>query len=266
MKRSCAAGMYSGVLVIFYLVTALLLSAPSAEAVSVLNSCATYCHGMPPRDAARKANPHFGSQSSAFLGNHRTHLSAAPALTECNSCHTMATSFGHQDGVINMANSLKGYSSATLRARYDKGVFVNLTSIPNLANATCSNVSCHFEKKTPVWGSAAFNVTTDCNACHGAPPAGTSAAPAGGLAGSHARHDAYFPGTAGCQKCHPNSTTFTHATSAGRALKVQGFLRNPLNALEATGTYSGTGANYLPSKSASQVFGSCNNIYCHSSG
>ena len=266
MKRSCAAGMYSGVLVIFYLVTALLLSAPSAEAVSVLNSCATYCHGMPPRDAARKANPHFGSQSSAFLGNHRTHLSAAPALTECNSCHTMATSFGHQDGVINMANSLKGYSSATLRARYDKGVFFNQTSIPNLTNATCSNVSCHFEKKTPVWSSAAFSVTTDCNACHGAPPSGTSAAPAGGLAGSHTRHDAYFPGTANCQKCHPNSTTFTHATSAGRTLKVQGFLRDPLNTLEASGTYSGAGANYLPSKSGTQIFGTCSNLYCHSSG
>src|SRR6185369_12523490 len=98
------------------------------------------------------------------------------------------------------------------------------------------------------------------------PPAGTSAAPAGGLAGSHARHDTYFPGTAGCQKCHPNSTTFTHATSAGRALKVQGFLRDPLNSLQAGATYSGAGVNYLPSKSGTQIFGSCTNLYCHSSG
>ncbi len=246
----------------------LLYGSETVQAASFLNSCTTYCHGMPPRDAVRKGNPHFNSQSSASIGNHRTHLPAAADANSCSICHTpvAATEFGHQNDVIKMANSLKGYSSASLRARYDKGVFFNQTSLPNLTNATCSNVSCHFEKKTPVWGSANYNVTTDCNACHGAPPSGTSAAPAGGLAGSHARHDAYFPGIANCQKCHPNATTFIHATSAGRALKVQGFLRDPLNALEATGTYSGTGANYLPSKSAAQVFGTCSNLYCHSTG
>jgi predicted CxxxxCH...CXXCH cytochrome family protein len=175
-----------------------------------------------------------------------------------------ATGFGHQNNVIDMAVKLKGYSAATGRARYDKGVFFNQTSIPNLTNATCSNVNCHFEKKTPVWNAAAYNVATDCNACHGAPPAGTVAAPAGGLAGSHTRHDVYYTGTANCQKCHPNSTTFSHATSAGRALKVQGFLRDPGNTLEATGTYTGTGLNYLPSKSAAPGFGTCSNIYCHS--
>ncbi|MBK5275272.1 MAG: CxxxxCH/CxxCH domain-containing protein [Desulfuromonadales bacterium] len=263
MKRTLVAGMYSSMLAIISLLVLSLTEVP-AQAVSVLNSCTTYCHGMPPRDAARKGNPRFGSQSSAFIGNHRNHLSGAPVASDCSICHTPVapTNFGHQTGVINMANSLKGYSSAALRARYDKGVFFNQTSIPNLSNATCSNVSCHFEKKTPVWGSAAFVAPVDCNACHGAPPSGGAA----GAVGSHARHDAYFPGTSNCQKCHPNHVTFIHATSAGSPLQVQGFLRDPLNTLEATGTYTGTGLNYLPSKNASQVFGSCNNIYCHSIG
>ncbi len=231
---------------------------------SVLNSCTTYCHGMPPRDAARKANPHFGSQSSASLGNHQTHLSAAPAAGDCSVCHipVASTNFGHQNGVIGMANSLKGYSSATLRAKYDKGVFFNQTSVANLTNATCSNVSCHFEKKTPVWGSPAFSGSTYCSACHGAPPAGGP----DGTAGSHARHDAYFPGIVNCMKCHATQVSFTHATSAGRPIKVQGFLRDPLNNLEAGATYSGTGTNYLPSQSGSQVFGTCSNLYCHSTG
>jgi predicted CxxxxCH...CXXCH cytochrome family protein len=240
----------------------------SGRAASVLNSCTTYCHGMPPRDAARKANPHFNSQSSAFLGNHRTHLPSAPTNVNCNICHVpvAATNFGHQNDVINMANSLKGYSSAAVRARYNKGVFFNQTSIPNLTNASCSNVNCHFERQTPLWSSAPFVAPTDCNACHGAPPSGTTTAPAGGLAGSHTRHDVYFPGTNNCQKCHPGSVTFSHATSAGRPLRVQGYLRDPLNALETGGTYSGTGVNYLPSKSATPGFGSCSVIYCHSSG
>lgn len=238
------------------------------QAASVLNSCTTYCHGMPPRDAARKANPHFNSRSSAFLGNHRTHLPPAPTNVNCNVCHTpvAATNFGHQNDVINMANSLKGYSSATLRARYNKGVFFNQTSIPRLTNASCSNVNCHFERQTPLWSSAPYVAPTDCNACHGAPPAGTAAAPAGGLGGSHTRHDVFFPGINNCQKCHPGSVTFNHATSAGRPLRVQGYLRDPLNALEAGATYSGTGTNYLPSRSATPGFGSCSVIYCHSSG
>ncbi len=246
----------------------LIWCAEPAHSASFLNSCTTYCHGMPPRDAPRKGNLHYNSMSSAFPGNHQSHVKAAPAATDCTICHTpvAATNFGHQANVINMANSLKGYSSATLRAKYDKGIFFNQTSIPVLTNARCSNTNCHFEKQTPLWGSAAYASPADCNACHGSPPVGTPAAPAGGLSGSHSRHDAYFPGATNCQKCHPGYATFTHATSAGRPLKVQGFMRDPLNTLETSATYSGTGANYLPSKSGAQLFGACSNLYCHSSG
>ncbi|MSN25393.1 MAG: CxxxxCH/CxxCH domain-containing protein [Geobacter sp.] len=265
MKKILTIALYSGMM---FGLTGLTLTSNTAQAASVLNSCTTYCHGMPPKDAARKGNPHFGSQSSAFIGNHANHLPATPTAASCTVCHTpvAATNYGHQDNVINMANSLKGYSSATLRARYDKGVFFNQTSVPNLTAARCSNTSCHFEKQTPLWGSAAYVTPADCSACHGAPPSGTTAAPAGGVAGSHARHEAYFPGTTNCQKCHANHTTFTHATSAGRALKVQGFMRDPLNTVEASATYSGAGTNYLPSKSGTQTFGTCANLYCHSSG
>jgi predicted CxxxxCH...CXXCH cytochrome family protein len=237
--------------------------ADTAEA-GVLNSCTLYCHGMPPRDGARKANPHFTSQSSAFFGNHQNHLPPVPVAASCSPCHTPvgATEFGHQNNIINMANSLKGYSSATIRARYDKGAFFNQTSVPNLTNATCSNVSCHFEKQTPAWNSTPFAAPADCSACHGAPPAGGAT----GTSGSHARHNAYFPGTTGCQKCHPSHTEFSHATSAGRPLHVQGYLRDPLNALETGATYSGSGTNYFPSQSSAQAFGSCANLYCHSTG
>lgn len=243
------------------LLTAMLLAGEVAAAV--LNSC-SFCHGMPPRDGVRKGNPHFDSNSAAFGGNHRSHLAAAPLAAACSVCHlaVAANAFGHQNDIINMANSLKGYSSATIRARYDKGVFFNQTSVPDLTNATCSNVSCHFEKKTPVWNAAPFVAPADCSACHGAPPSGGAT----GAAGSHARHDAYFPGTSGCQKCHPGHAGFSHATSGGRPLRVQGYLRDPLNTLETGGTYSGSGTNYLPSQSGAQVFGSCANLYCHSSG
>ena len=267
MKAQSTLASNSKVSVIVIFIVGLLMTpvfTVDATAASILNSCTVYCHGMPPRDAARKVNPHFGSQSSAFFGNHRKHLPVAPAASACSVCHlpVAATDFGHQNGIINMANSLKGYSSAVLRARYDKGLFFNQTSIPDLTTATCSNVSCHFEKKTPVWNSAPFAAPADCSACHGAPPSGGAT----GTVGSHSRHDAYFPGTTGCQKCHPGHTGFAHASSAGRPLRVQGYLRDPLNSLESGASYSGTGTNYLPSQSSAQLFGSCSNLYCHSSG
>src|SRR5512133_3834395 len=226
---------------------AVLALAVGVAQASFLNSCTTYCHGIPPRDAARKGNPHFASQSSAFLGNHRNHLSAVPVANDCSSCHAPValTNFGHENEIIAMANSLKGYSSTVIRAKYDKGVFINLTSIPNLITATCSNVNCHFETKTPAWGSPAFVAPASCNSCHGSPPAGVAGTPTGGLAGSHARHDLYFTGATGCQKCHPGYTEFSHATSVGRPLRVQGYLRDPLNALETGASYSGSGVNYL---------------------
>src|SRR6185369_4172369 len=140
--------------------TVLTLSADTGHSASVLNSCTTYCHSVPPRDGVRKGNPHFNSQSSACLGNHRNHLPATPTTastpttSSCSTCHTPVslTDFGHQNGVISMAYSLKGYSSVTIRAKYDKGILFNLTSIPNLTIARCSNVNCHFEKQTPVRG------------------------------------------------------------------------------------------------------------------
>lgn len=251
--------MISGITVLLALAFAV-----SVADANVLNSCTTYCHGMPPRDGIRKANPHFDSQSSAFYGNHRNHLPAAPVAASCNVCHSpvLSTDFGHQNGIINMTNSIKGYSSASIRAKYDRGLFFNQTSIPNLAAATCSNVNCHFEAKSPAWNAAPLTYPAGCSVCHGAPPAGGAT----GTSGSHVRHDAYFTGASGCQKCHPGYITFSHATSAGSTLLVQGYLRDPANNLEPAGSYSGTGTNYFPSQSAAQLFGSCNTIYCHSSG
>lgn len=227
-----------------------MLTSTNTTQAGTLNSCTTYCHGMPPKDsAARKANLHFNSRSSAFPGNHQTHLPAVPDANACSICHkpVSSTDFGHQNNIIAMANSLKGYSSATLRAKYDKGVFFNQTSIPNLANATCSNVNCHFEKKTPVWGSAA--TATTCETCHGALISPLTLA--------HPKHIVDLGNAiSACASCHNNytgATAYTHATSAGRAIKV------------TVGAYAGSNNRYLPSQTTGRVTGTCSTVVCHGS-
>ncbi len=260
----------SPVIAVVTALTTLTFGAVMAEA-EILNSCTTYCHGMPPRDGARKANLHFNSQSSAFPGNHQAHLKAAPAAGDCSICHAPVapTNFGHQNGVIAMANSLNGYSSATLRAKYNKGVFFNQTSIPNLTNATCSNVNCHFETTTPVWGSGTFVSPTNCNACHGAPPADGNHPAAAGAGKKHG--DYYGTTTGSCIKCHNDHTIeakpFSHATSAGKRSLVLQFITAP----NSGGTYSKTAdlvyPAYLPSQTtAANRNGTCSSLYCHSNG
>jgi len=232
---------------------AMVLCSAAPVQASFLNSC-TYCHGMPPKDGVRKGNPHYDSVSSSFSGNHQTHAAGA---ADCSLCHTPVapTAFGHQDEHIDFQANI---NTSPAIGQYKVGgvavVFKNQTSIPVLGS--CSSVNCHFESQTPVWGSAKLVSPAGCATCHGTPPSGGAT----GTAGSHAKHDTYYTGTANCVKCHSDHTAeakpFAHATSVGRVLNIQ---------IEGGGTYSGTKTNYLPSQSASQSFGTCNSVYCHSS-
>jgi predicted CxxxxCH...CXXCH cytochrome family protein len=213
-----------------------------------------FCHHMPPLDSATgKREP----ASGAVKGNHQSHAGATAA--SCVKCHgPELTATGHRDKKIQVQGNI---NSSPLVASYSRG-FVNQTSVPPATLGTCSNVNCHFEQTTPSWGSAAYSAPASCANCHGAPPVGG----VGGSAGSHARHDSYFSGASQCLKCHPNhlasANPFGHASSVATRIKVS--LSDPAGV--ASGSYSGTGANFLPSQSAAQVFGACSNNYCHSTG
>jgi predicted CxxxxCH...CXXCH cytochrome family protein len=231
-----------------------LFSGKTAQAAPQYVYNCDFCHHMPPLDSASgKKEPGTG----AVKGNHQSHAGATAAT--CVKCHGPAlTATGHRDKKIQVQGNI---NSSPLVASYSRG-FVNQTSVPPANLGTCSNVNCHFEQTTPAWGSASYSSPAACAACHGAPPTGG----ASGSSGSHARHDSYFPGTAQCVKCHPNrlvdANPFAHATSVSARIKVT--LTDTAGA--ASGSYSGTGANFLPSQSGAQVFGACSNNYCHSTG
>lgn len=230
------------------------------------NTCGD-CHGASAADIRPIDTTTFRNVTTgAFAGSHSTHMAPTSSPTACEKCHTSASFYptGHMDGRVAVASNIN--ASPTGNAKYmiagSPVTFFNRTSIPVMG--TCANVNCHFEQTTPAWASAPFNNagTTDCNMCHGAPPGVSGGV---GTAGSHVKHDTYYTGATKCSLCHTDhiaeSNRFTHATSAAHTT-IQVQLHDPAGT--AGGTYSGSGANFLPSQSAS--FGNCSNLYCHSQG
>ena len=242
MVNESIFGRYASMVIVMAAAVILLGGSETVKAASFLNNCTTNCHGMPPRDAARKANPHFNSMSSAFSGNHQTHLSAVPAAADCSACHTpvSSTNFGHQNDIIEMQTNIHNSpANGQYKVAGAAIVFKNQTSIPVLGS--CSSVNCHFENQTPVWGTSA--ASTNCATCHNASP----------VTFAHPQHTAVTV----CETCHSDhaieAKPFAHATSAGRAITV------------TVGSYAGSNNNYLPSQTG-RVTGSCTTSYCHSSG
>ncbi len=235
-------------------VLALVLLMPAGAVFAGTISSCSGCHGMPPVDAAYR-----NISTGGFVGNHSTHVEAPASAADCARCHNNSGYLNsHRDGKTQLSPNINA-SPAPGGGQYKVSgtaiTFRNQTSIPILGS--CSNVNCHFEATTTQWGSTAFSAPSDCNKCHGAPPNGGTS----GVAGSHARHDLYYPGAANCLKCHSNNTTFLHATSAGHRNLNISFAAAPNN---GSGAYSGALNDYLPSQT--NTFGTCTNLYCHSNG
>ena len=228
-----------------FIIALLIVSNGRAEMPPLYAQGCNDCHGMPPLDS-----PYRNISTGSFKGNHQTHASSQ--RTSCSRCHSSSSSFsyGHMEGSITLTDNLNG---SAVPARYKIGgigvSFVNRTSNPTLG--VCSNVNCHFESDTPSWGSIQYSSTGDCSACHSVP----------GPSSPHAKHELYYSWAGnGCTRCHPDYVAglrFNHATSAAsRGIRV----------MLAEGSYSGTGAGWLPSQSATRVLGSCSGVYCHSNG
>ncbi|RII26037.1 MAG: CxxxxCH/CxxCH domain-containing protein, partial [Geobacter sp.] len=217
------------------------------------------CHGTRnSHDIRPEDSPFRNPSSGGFPGNHRTHMDATAVAATCAKCHPGSASktASHREGLIAVSSRVNNSLATTYYPSFSN----NTSVFPQTATpiqGSCSNVNCHFEIATPVWGSAALagNSSANCGICHGAPP----------FDGKHGgKHGQYF-GTdpANCAKCHANhlaeQNAFSHATSAGtRSLVVR---------FTGGGTYSGdlSYPNYLPSQNPARN-GACTNLYCHSSG
>lgn len=255
-----------------FIVSFALLLLSSSPVLAGILDC-TGCHAKTGTGDLRPLDSSFRNiTSGAFQGNHQTHMSLGASPDTCSECHNNAGfTSNHRDRKVQTASKIGNYSSSLGRARYattrattivNGSVFFNQTSVPVLAS--CSNVNCHFETITPMWG--ANPALTTCGTCHGAPP-GDGSHPA--IYGPGKKHgDYYGTTTASCVKCHSDHVAepspFAHATSAGNRGLVISFAAAPNN---GSGSYSGvtTYPNYLPSNLPARN-GSCSNTYCHSPG
>jgi len=227
----------------------------------------TTCHGIDAVDAHPVDTPagslptYRNITSGAVKGNHNTHSSPATVANACIKCHGAdVASYTTKHAVLNHYSIQVGPA-----VRYNKYTSANYlllnytSSSRSFAQTTdpklgkCSTVDCHFESaRTPVWGSDPLGSATldTCSVCHNALPA----------SGSHDKHIAEYGGNlTACSKCHSDHSVevkpFQHATSVGRPLDVNDTL-----------TYGGTADQYLPSQSASRVYGNCASASCHGDG
>lgn len=224
------------------------------------------CHGTSaptdnrPQDAAFR-NP----SSGGFPGHHRTHLPPDADKQSCAKCHAGSETYvaSHRDGDIQLAGNINNSPRQAVYNNISAVLGNRTTLIRQTVNdhlSTCSNVNCHFNRTTPVWGkSLQFSVPGDCSACHGAAPSDGSHPSTSGSGRKHGEY--YGTGTDSCRYCHPVHVGFSHATSVGkRPLAVQ-FAVFP----NSSGQYSGD-VTYPLFLDNSARNGNCSSLYCHSNG
>jgi predicted CxxxxCH...CXXCH cytochrome family protein len=109
----------------------------------VQSNCAS-CHAKPPS----------GTTYPDLKGAHAIHNQLAGVTDSCTICHVGAGSQTtlHYNNEVNIA--FAGYNAKSGVATYAA------------ADQTCTNVSCHGGKKTPVWGTGTINVAAECAVCH----------------------------------------------------------------------------------------------------
>lgn len=222
------------------------------------------CHGNRSSMDFRPEDSRYRNVSTGgFPGNHRTHMpERVDDAATCAKCHPGSHDYStaHRDGMIRLSPNIN--ASPVVTPYNNRTTAFPQTPVPQLGS--CVSVNCHFEKDTrddtssiSGWGGSSLQPDTNCNFCHGKPPAD----------GSHGKKHGTNLGSGieSCNRCHVDHTKdqnqFSHATSAGKRSLIVQFTTPPNNG----GSYSGNISYpaYLPSQGPERN-GACSNLYCHS--
>ena len=227
-------------------------------------ACGT-CHGT---------THHGGSEMAS--GSHTRHLTASAytGSTKCIVCHNV--------GNIPFAGSCNNSCHNATSKHTDNKVDIlfpsnfgasaayNGTPRPGDGYSNCSNVSCHFNTATPVWGTA---IPIDCVGCHTLAVLLTS--------GSHAKHisasaiPTMYNYTAnrstaaeynfGCSNCHPLNAANHWKGTVNVTLKKDEAGVGTLRAKNSATTI-GIGIANSGITGTTKVSVICSASYCHSNG
>lgn len=201
------AGYVSGALGLMAVAICMSLGAVSvASAVNMepITACIA-CHGneppAPPVEGSVRNTP-----AHAIVGSHTTHMSTYTGI-DCSFCHVQpaAGQFGHRNGNIDMAASIKG-------GTYSRGASIPQNNNVTLSDlGTCANTACHGSGSSPQWG-ASLAATPLCYRCHGN-QLNANNAPETGAHQTHLQSYNNYSQDVACSGCHtvPASIDMTGA-------------------------------------------------------
>lgn len=148
------------------------------------------CHSVPPFSGSHRTAPHneshenFMCSNSCHIGGGYTGGYNSPNHANYNIEVGFATIYGGASATYSQNPNFpgNGYGYCSNTYCHSNGTSVSTGTIPN--------------NTTPDWGSAG---STQCNSCHGNPPAYDSGSP---KVNTHLKHTDYS-----CNKCHVNTTS-----------------------------------------------------------
>ncbi len=224
------------------------------------------CHGIPPT-VTSTGGPYGladdpAPTGSSTIGSHQKH--ALNLGYSCTKCHNgYDTTMGEAQPKIDIGFSMFGKNGTgtiyggdtevtyTYRARNNTTVLMNDTR-------ACSNLYCHGStltrgtNTTPQWTAIGSVI---CGSCHGTTAATTP------NSGGHDRHAGTAGGGIGlsCADCHGGTVNGHMNGSVAWVLNKRNVRFGDLAAYK--GVFNGSTGTTAPSSS----YGSCSNVYCHSS-
>jgi len=246
------------------------------------------CHGYPPSIATPGVNGLATPATNATGGAVGAHVVHDARAMTCNTCHSgFNTDHQNQQPAynniqlgfdINVANVPSFGPVAVTTGSYtpNSAMFGGYSVVSSKAGTTINaeaagasncTIYCHNfsgangNEMTPLWTSTTAG---NCGQCHGV---SAGQVPNSAQTGAHTRH----AGTAGsgnlqlsCTSCHGSTTDNTHVDG-----KV-GFNLGSALIIGAGKTYTPNGGSAAVSGSTNKLapsatYGTCNNIYCHSS-
>jgi predicted CxxxxCH...CXXCH cytochrome family protein len=222
----------------------------------------TDCHHYPPVDASGLVENVLGlpGTGSTTAGAHNFHVDTKNY--GCESCHVNSIGFGptHNNSLtVTMGFSLflGSYAGGTYDGQ--AGVSYNdsdtgLTTVTNGGSKSCDNIYCHGRLPDATnWGggvdtSPVWDGSVSCGDCHGA----TAEAPP--TRGTHSKHARVFQlgYNYDCSLCHKDPVVDDSLHGNNKSEIV--FSSDPKT----------TGGSYNGTDTALDAYGTCDNIYCHS--